>query len=138
MTKPASEHVLIDTSAWILALRPDGSAAAREAVERLLATSRGVTTGIIMLELLCGTRSEREYHELKEELAVLPQLELTPTLWARAFHLGYDLRRAGLTLPTVDLLIAALALEYGCLLLHADRHFELLAQHHPLRTQSLL
>jgi len=137
MTEMGAERVLIDSSAWILALRPDGSAAARDEVDGLLATSRAATTGIIMLELLSGTRSEREYRELKEELAVLPQLELRPTLWTRAFHLGYQLRRAGLTLPTVDVLIAALALEYGCLLLHADRHFELLAQHHPLRTKSL-
>ncbi len=133
-----AERVLIDTSAWILALRPDGPTAARDEVGRLLATSQAVITGVVMLELLSGTRSEREYHELKEELAVLSQLELTPTLWARAFRLGYELRRSGLTLPTVDLLIAALALEYGYLLLHADRHFELLAQHHPLRTKSLL
>lgn len=134
----AAEQVLIDTSAWILALRPDGSAAARDEVERLLASSRAATTGVIILELLSGTRSEHEYRELKEELAVLPQLELRPALWARAFRLGYQLRRAGLTLPTVDVLIAALALEYDCSLLHADRHFELLAQHHALRTKSLL
>ncbi len=91
-----------------------------------------------MLELLSGTRSEREFRELKEELEALAFLEITPAVWERAFRLGYELRRAGLTLPMVDVLLAALALEHGCLLLHADRHFDALARHHPLRVESLL
>lgn len=130
--------MLIDTSAWILALRPDGSASARREVEQSLSTSQAATTGLIMLELLSGARSEREFRELKEELTALSQLEMTSAVWERAFRLGYQLRRQGLTLPTVDVLIAALALEYGCVLLHADRHFEQFAPHHPLRTKSLL
>jgi predicted nucleic acid-binding protein len=77
-----SELVLIDTSAWVLALRAGGPVVVRK--------------------------------------------------------LGYDLRRAGLTIPTVDIMIAALALEYDCLLLHADRHFEQIAKHSPLQTKSLM
>jgi predicted nucleic acid-binding protein len=133
-----TEQVLIDTSAWIWALRVDGPVAARQEVEQLLATGRAVTTPIVILELLSGTRSRREFQELKEDLEALQQLEPTPSVWERAYRLGYDLRRAGLTLPTVDVLLAALALEYGCLLLHADRHFEQIAQRSPLRAKGLL
>ncbi len=133
-----SELVLIDTSVWIAALRPGGSAVARQEIEQLLATSRAATTPVVVLELLSGTRSAREFRELKEELEALQQLELTRPAWERAYRLGYDLRRAGLTLPTLDVLIAALAVEHDCLLLHVDRHFEQIAQHSPLRTRSLL
>ena len=136
MTEP--EYVLIDTSAWILALRPKGPDRARTAVGELLTSSRAATTGIIMLELLSGTRSTQEFRELKEELNALLQLDVTPQVWEKAFDLGYQLRRAGLTLPTVDILISALALENDCTLLHADRHFEQVAKHHPLKPQSLL
>ncbi|MBI3460527.1 PIN domain nuclease [Candidatus Acetothermia bacterium] len=136
MTEPAC--VLIDTSAWILALRPKGPDSARVAVEELLTTSRAATARIIMLELLSGTRSTQEFRELKEELSSLQQLDLTPHVWEKAFDLGYQLRRAGLTLPTVDILISALALENDCTLLHADRHFEQVAKHHPLKPQNLL
>ena len=133
-----SELVLIDTSVWIAALRPGGSAVARQQVEQLLATSRAATTPVVVLELLSGTRSAREFRELKEDLDSLPHLEMTRPVWQRAYRLGYDLRRAGLTLPTIDVLIAALAVEHGCLLLHADRHFEQIAQRSSLRTRSLL
>lgn len=133
-----SELVLIDTSVWILALRRDSLAQARSEVDHLLMTSRAATTEIILLELLSGTRSPREFRELKEELESLARLELTPAVWERAYQLGYDLRRAGLTLPTVDVLIAAIALEHKCVLLHADRHFDQAAQHCALRTRSVL
>lgn len=133
-----SELVLIDTSVWIGALRVGGPAAARQDVEQLLATSRAATTPIIVLELLSGARSAREFRELKEDLEALEQLKLTRPVWERAYRLGYDLRRAGLTLPTIDVLIAAVASEHGCLLLHADRHFEQIARHSPLQTKSLL
>lgn len=132
------ECVLIDTSAWILALRPDGSPEAREEVRRLLESSRAATAGIVMLELLSGTRSQREFRELREELGALRLLDITSATWERAYRLGYDLRRAGLTIPSVDVLIAALALEHECSLLHADRHFDLIAEHHPLSVRSLL
>jgi predicted nucleic acid-binding protein len=132
-----SELVLIDTSVWILALRAGGPVAVRQEVEQLLATGRVATTPIVILELLTGARSSREFRELKEDLEALKQLELSPSVWERAYKLGYDLRRAGLTIPTVDIMIAALALEYDCLLLHADRHFEQIAQHSSLQTKSL-
>lgn len=132
-----AELVLIDTSVWISALRVGGPLVVRQEVEQLLATGRAVTTPIVILELLSGTRSRREFQELQEDLEALPQLELTLQVWERAYRLGYALRRAGLTLPTVDVLIAALALEHGCLLLHADRHFEQIAQRSPLRTKNL-
>jgi predicted nucleic acid-binding protein len=133
-----SELVFIDTSVWILALRAGGPVAVRQEVEQLLATGRVATTPIVILELLTGARSSREFRELKEDLEALKQLELSPSVWERAYKLGYDLRRAGLTIPTVDIMIAALALEYDCLLLHADRHFEQIAKHSPLQTKSLM
>jgi predicted nucleic acid-binding protein len=96
-----SELVLIDTSAWVLALRAGGPVVVRKEVEQLLATGRVATTPIVILELLTGARSSREFRELKEDLEALKQLELSPSVWERAYKLGYDLRRAGLTIPTV-------------------------------------
>ncbi len=133
-----SELVLIDTSVWVLALRKDSPTRARLEVDQLLATARAATTELIVLELLGGTRSPREFRELKEDLESLVRLELTPRIWERAYRLNYDLRRAGLTLPTVDVLIAAIALENHCVLLHADRHFDQAARHCPLQVRSLL
>ncbi len=120
---------LIDTSAWIPALRKGGSTRARNMVSRLIAENRAATAGIIKLELLAGTKTEKEYRELKEELEALVQLQITTDVWDRASHIAYRLRRKGVTVPTVDALIAALAAENDCKLLHADRHFDLMIPH---------
>ncbi len=56
----------------------------------------------------------------------LHQLQTTEAVWARAYALGFALRRNGFTIPTPDILIAALALEYDCALLHPDRHFSMI------------
>jgi len=120
---------LIDTSAWILALRRGGSRAAREAVARLLAEGAAATTGIVMLELLSGAKTQKEFRELHEDMTALIQLDTTQQTWEEACRLAYTLRRKGLTVPATDALVMTVAVEGRCTLLHADRHFELMAEH---------
>lgn len=125
---PAVKPVLIDTSAWILALRKGNSRPAKDEVNRLLADNRGATAGIILLELLSGTRTDDEYQELKDDLGALIQLEITSKTWEMASRLAYQLRRKGVTVPSTDVLIMAVAVENGCILLHGDRHFDLMGE----------
>jgi len=120
---------LIDTSAWILALRPQGTQRARHAVALALADGTAATTGIVQLELLSGAKTQKEFRELQEDLSALSQLETTPQVWEAAFRLAYALRRKGVTVPTTDVLVMAVAKENRCALLHADRHFDLMVQH---------
>ena len=119
---------LIDTSAWISALREADSTRARDEIDRLIAENLAATAGIVQLELLSGTRTEREYKELREDLEALVQLEITATTWERASHLAYSLRRKGITVPSADVLIVTTAAENDCNLLHADRHFDLMVE----------
>jgi len=63
--------VLIDTSAWIHAMRPSGNPAIRQQVRALLSEGRAATCEMIVLELAGGTRTEREYQELCEDLEAL-------------------------------------------------------------------
>ncbi len=126
--KGSSQPTLIDTSAWILALRRGDSSQAKDEVDRLIVENLAATAGIITLELLSGTRMAREYRELKEDLEALIQLEITAKTWEGAAHLAYKLKRKGVTVPSADVLIMAIAVENGCSLLHADRHFDLMAE----------
>lgn len=64
----ADGWVLIDTSAWIHALRPSGLSQVRERVRDVLTTGRAATCEMVVLELAGGTRTEREYRELIEDL----------------------------------------------------------------------
>lgn len=59
-------------------------------------------------------------------------------MWERAASLGFRLRGRDRTVPLVDLLIAALALEGSHILAHRDEHFELVNEVEPgLRTLNL-
>jgi len=125
----AKPCVLIDTSAWILALRPDGPQPARQAVAHALAEGTAAITGIVQLELLSGAKTQREFRELQEDLNALTQLPTTDETWEAACRLAYALRRKGVTVPATDVLVMTVAKAAGCTLLHADHHFDLMARH---------
>ncbi len=134
---PGSGLVLIDSSAWILALRPKGSPKAQVLVGKLLDHDRAATAGMIMAELLQGARNEGEYQDLSSELGSLHYLPFPEEEWKMVAQLGHRLIRAGLKIPTSDLIIARLAIKHRCLLLHADRHFEMMAKETGLEQRSI-
>lgn len=132
-----NELVLIDTSAWIHVLRKSGPPGAREAVGRILSERRGATTGMVTLELLGGTRNRKEYQELSEDLKALHYLPVTDEISTAASFLSHEIRRKGFHVPATDHLIASVAVANRCQLLHADRHFDLLAKHSRLTATAL-
>jgi len=121
-----TEPVLVDTTIWIDFLR-GGNEPVRDRVSVLVTADKAATADIIILELLRGARSRREYRTLHQDLTALPRLPLAATVWERAWGIGYDLRSKGVHVPTTDTIIAALAIEHACGLLHRDRHFDLIA-----------
>lgn len=121
-----NELILADTSIWIHFLRGTG-VRYQERIVPLLMSDKLVTTPIIIMEILRGAKSQREYDKLSKDLAALHCCDLTSKVWERAFKLGYTLRHKGLNAPLTDTLIAAVAQEYNVRLLHDDRHFEMIA-----------
>jgi len=116
--------VLVDTSAWIEALRSDGDDAVRREVRAALEEGTAVFCDLVRLELWNAARGtwERKYlEELERELATLATTE---EVWHRARDLARRCRSTGLTLPATDLLIAACAEHHGATLLHRDDHFD--------------
>lgn len=119
-----SKPVLIDTSAWIEALRPEGDEAVRREVRTLLEDGSAVFCDLVLLELWNGARGSRERQylgELEHELQTLPT---TDEVWERSKALARRCRRHGRTIPATDLLIAACAEHHGARLLHRDDHFD--------------
>ena len=133
-----NDPVLIDTSAWLFALRRDFLPEIRDRVDHLLKEDLVLTTGIIRLELLAGTRTQNEYDRLKKRLSALESIETDASLWEMACNTGFRLRRKGVTIPYTDVLIASCALSAGCVLLHADRHFDLVAGQLNLKNESFV
>jgi len=127
---------LVDTSAWIFALRKDFLPAIKDRIEILLKENVIFTTGMVKLELLSGTNSKSEFQRLKLRLDALDSVEWDSALWENAYNLAFDLRRKGITVPYTDILIASCALKIGAILVHADAHFDLMQKHAGLRAES--
>ena len=121
-----NEIVLADSSVWIHFLRGSG-VQYQEHLVPLIMADRLATTPIIIMELLRGATSQKQYDKLHKDLHALRCFELSEKVWERAFRLGFSLRHKGLTIPLTDTLIAAFALEHNLVLLHDDRHYEMIA-----------
>jgi predicted nucleic acid-binding protein len=132
--KPA----LIDTSVWLFALRKDFIPEIRSQVDDLLRNNLVFTTGIINLELLSGAKTDSEYQRLKNRLMTLDDIITDDIIWDKAGALAFNLRRKGITVPHTDILIAACAMSEGCVLLHADNHFDIMARHTDLVVESFV
>lgn len=130
------EKVLVDTSAWILSFRKGGNLRLKDFLKKTVRAGLVATSPIIILELIQGCRTKEEQDALRIRLESLDVFTITKSIWEKAYELAFSLRRKGLTVPTVDLIIAAIAVENNLLLLHKDRHFEMITSAHPdLRTQ---
>jgi len=133
-----SELFLVDTSAWILALRKDFLPVVKDRIEHLLKENAIVTIELVKLELLGGTKTEKEFQRLKLRLDALDTVEYDWPLWQEAVDLAFKLRRKGVTIPYTDILIAAGALKIQATVIHVDAHFDLLHKPAGLKVESFV
>jgi predicted nucleic acid-binding protein len=128
---------LIDTSAWIFALKKNFHPLVKERINGILIESDVAINGVIALELLGGARTKKEYERLKNRLEGLYYIEATKALWDSASELAFDLKRKGVNVPYTDVFIAASAIQEKAVLLHVDSHFDDIAKHSLLKVESL-
>lgn len=121
-----NEIILADTTVWIHFLRGNGTRF-QERLVPLIMADKLATAPVIIMEILRGAKSQREYDKLSDDLSALHCFELSAKVWRKACKLAYTLRHIGLNTPLTDTLIAAIAMEYNVLLLHDDRHYEMIA-----------
>lgn len=93
---------------------------------------------MIALELLGETKSEKEYLRLKSRLDALYYIEADKVLWDLSSKLAFDLKRKGISIPYADIVIAASALKEKAILVHADSHFDSIADHTNLKVESIV
>ena len=120
--------ILIDTSAWIEAMRARGDDAIRAQVQIAVREGRARFCDFVRLELWNGVGAEPERRWLAELEQVVDTVPTDARVWSEARSLAEETRRQGLTLPASDLLIAACARIHGLDLLHRDAHFDRLAE----------
>jgi predicted nucleic acid-binding protein len=129
--------ILPDSSAWIELLRNTDSPAHRS-LRRLLTDGAPLrVTEPIVMELLAGTRTTREYRAARRLLSSFPILEVGNIVtYERAAVVWRTCRAAGEPVRnTTDCLIAAVAIRDNASLLHRDRDFDVIARHTELRIE---
>jgi hypothetical protein len=130
---------LIDTSVWIHALvRRDPPTPIQLRLAELLRAGVAATVSLVRVELLRGARDAPRYRRIERILAPLASLPLTDEVYNDAAQLGFRLRRSGVTVPLVDLVVAATAIKNDSVVVHLDADYELIARHSTLRTEGHL
>jgi hypothetical protein len=132
------EIVIVDSSVWIDYYQPKVSKDIKEAVKELIEKDLVAINGIIAVEVLQGTVDRQGYQKVLSDMLTFKELPLVWDVFRRAADLSFNLRRQGILIPTIDILIAATALENNCVLWHQDSHYEIIAQNTELKTKSWL
>ena len=124
--------VLIDTSGWICFFSRRGYEEMKRRISPLLDEDRVAIAGPILIELIQGTRNEEEKEKVKGYVKGLHWLPVTDGHWHQAADFAFKLRRKGMTSSAIDVLIATLAMDYQCSLLHKDSDFDRISRHSSL------
>jgi predicted nucleic acid-binding protein len=129
--------VVVDSSAWIELLRATGSPVHRTLRRLVVEGAELALTEVVMMELLTGARSDSEADAIRARFSAFIVLPLGGLAgYEAAARLYRACRSAGETVREItDCLIAVPVIRSGSTLLQADRDFEVLARHTPLRLE---
>lgn len=114
---------LIDSSAWIEALRVNGKEEIRSRVKELLISGDARIAEPILLELFNGARGKKELDTIKELSETVPILKCNEKIFLSAYECAVELRAKGLSVPAMDILIYCIASFYKSGIFHNDSDF---------------
>jgi predicted nucleic acid-binding protein len=129
-------NVIVDTSVWSLALRrtPSELTLPTQKLTRLIQEGESIfLLGVILQELLQGLRSRKDFNHLLDKLSPFPIIEPRREDYVEAARLRNQCSAKGIQAGTIDFLIAAICIQYGCLLFTTDRDFDSIARHSALK-----
>jgi len=127
------DKVIIDTSAWIDSFRPKVDQNFSLLVKDLITKNRVLMPGIIMAELLRGTKTKSEFNQLSDLLKGITYLPVAEEFWGHLSEFSYQLFRKGISAPLTGTYISLLCIQSKVPLLHRDKHFDLIAKKTPLK-----
>ena len=125
--------ILVDTSVLIDYIKNINNDYTN-AIDRVI--DRNIPYGIceyVYLETLQGSKDQKGFEKLKDYLSSLPfyELRLGKESFERAALINMKCRKNGIAIrSTIDLLIAAIAIENSIYLLHKDNDFNNIAKYH--------
>ncbi len=122
--------VLVDTSVWSLALRRrKGALSERErqivrSLSDLVEEGRVVMLGLVRQELLSGVREEEAFERLDRLLEPFEDFTVTTADHRTAARLSNLARSKGVTVSTIDALIAAISVNNRLPVFTTDKDFQ--------------
>jgi len=128
-------RILVDTSVWIDFFR--GVPSRENALLKNCLNRREhiFIAGVIVQEILQGIKNNSQHRSVKEFLFLFPRVEAQFADFVEAADIHRDLRKRGMTIHSpIDCQIAVLAIRNRLSLLHKDKDFTVIAQHHPFST----
>ena len=126
--------VLIDTSIWVKFFR-GGDLNLIQNVQKLILRNEACICPPILQEILQGVSEIKTFEKLSDQLLSLHFLEADSKMMAiDAAKLYFRLRKQGVTIrKSMDCLIASYALTFDVSFYHADRDFDNVSRHFPLK-----
>ncbi|MDD2367085.1 MAG: PIN domain nuclease [Desulfuromonadaceae bacterium] len=116
--------VLVDTSIWIDFFQAPESHTGLVLVSLIKDHNNVALCGIVLQEVLQGIRNQNSFVLVRERLLKFPFIEANLDTWLLAASLYRALRAKGITIPPVDVTIAAIAIQNDIQLFSRDVHFE--------------
>lgn len=113
---------LIDAGLWIDLTRARSPRALKQFVASYINDPDACLAEPIAFELLRHATAA-EAQQLTTHFQNMVQLATPGDLWSRAAELGQDCRRGGITVGSLDLLIAQVAIHHGAELVTFDRDY---------------
>ena len=128
--------VLIDTSIWIDFFQHPVTPHADKLEALIKGHNRAMLCGIVFQEVLQGIRDNKSHAATKEHLTKFPYLDMDKEVHLAAASLYRLLRVKGITVPSADTSIAALAILNHIPLYTKDDHFNIIAKYTKLELYS--
>lgn len=129
-------ELLIDSSIWIDHFRARTPPAVRRQALELIIDAAVVLAEPIAFEVRRGLR-RADRARIEAHLLTVPMLETPPDLWSRASRLGQRCAESGLTVGSLDLLIAAVAIARMAEVVTFDDDFALIARVSDLKVRQV-
>ncbi len=131
-------RLLLDNSAWARLAAPSLEAERAEEIAGAIEGGEVATCLPFLLEAGYSAQSANDHGELIGELLSLPLLSMDERVERRAIDAQHQLAQVGHhRLPPVDLILAAIAEQYGVGVLHYDKDFDLLLEKTDLSFESV-
>lgn len=128
--------IVVDSSVWVDFFN-GAESMERDTLRELIrrAPSQVVVPELVLYEVLCGFRDERQKRKAKEAFEALECVQSLRLQGAeRAAQRYQDLRSKGITIRShIDVLLASYCIDHDLVLLQRDRDFHPFAQHFGLR-----